>query len=124
MILTTTHGASRLHGRVPGTCEIKVLGDEPPPAGALIDAVNSEGFRVVLTEGGPTFVGPLIADGLLDELFLTIAPRLIGGAREGSRKSLVEGADLLGLRGASARLLGLRLHGSYPFLRYVLGEPR
>jgi riboflavin biosynthesis pyrimidine reductase len=36
-------------------------------------------FRV-LTEGGPQFLGLLIDDGLLDELCLTIAPLLVGGA--------------------------------------------
>ena len=36
-------------------------------------------FRV-LTEGGPLFLGTLIEDGLLDELCLTIAPILVGGA--------------------------------------------
>lgn len=34
----------------------------------------------VLTEGGPQLLGLLIADGLLDELCLTIAPLLVGGA--------------------------------------------
>ncbi len=122
MILTTREGASRLRGSVPRSCEIRVLGEDNPSAGAVIDAIHSEGFRVVLTEGGPTFLGRLIAEGLVDELFLTIAPRLIGQARQGGRKSLVEGADVLGLPDAVGRLSSIRLHGSYVFLRYVLGE--
>jgi riboflavin biosynthesis pyrimidine reductase len=124
VILTTREGASRLRGSVPQTCKVKLLAEDGPSAAAVINAVSSEGFRIVLTEGGPTFLGQLIAEGLLDELFLTIAPRLIGPAREGSRKSLVESADVLGLPESSARLLSLRLHGSYLFLRYVLGEQR
>lgn len=36
------------------------------------------GLRVVLCEGGPTLLGRVAADGLLDELCLTIAP-VIGG---------------------------------------------
>lgn len=35
--------------------------------------------RVVLCEGGPSLNGQLLAAGLVDELFLTLSPRLIGG---------------------------------------------
>ncbi len=39
--------------------------------------------RSLLCEGGPTLFAALLADGLVDELFLTIAPKLAGGG-EGS----------------------------------------
>jgi hypothetical protein len=67
-------------------------------------------------------VGQLVAEQLLDELFLTVAPRLVGPAREGSRQSLIDGADVLGRAEAAARLLSLRRHRSYVFLRYCLGR--
>ena len=86
-----------------------------------MDAIRAEGFSTVLTEGGPIFLGQLVAEQLLDELFLTVAPRLIGPDRQGSRKSLVEGADVLGKPGAEARLLSVRMHRSDLFLRYRLG---
>jgi riboflavin biosynthesis pyrimidine reductase len=38
-----------------------------------------------LCEGGPTLLGVVAADGVLDELCLTIAPMLVGG---GSRRVL------------------------------------
>jgi riboflavin biosynthesis pyrimidine reductase len=34
---------------------------------------------VVICEGGPTLAGVLAADGLIDEFFVTIAPRVIAG---------------------------------------------
>jgi riboflavin biosynthesis pyrimidine reductase len=34
----------------------------------------------VLTEGGPSLLGSLIEDGLLDELCVTVAPLLVGGS--------------------------------------------
>ena len=88
----------------------------------MIDAVRAEGFSTVLTEGGPSFLGQLVAEQLLDELFLTVAPRLVGRAGEGSRKSLIAGTDVLGRAWAEARLLSLRMHRSYLFLRYRLGK--
>jgi riboflavin-specific deaminase-like protein len=35
--------------------------------------------RTLLCEGGPTLFAALVAEGLVDELFLTLAPKLVGG---------------------------------------------
>lgn len=50
---------------------------------ALLRELRGEGVRALLCEGGPTLHGALQAAGLVDELFLTIAPKLSGG--EGPR---------------------------------------
>jgi riboflavin biosynthesis pyrimidine reductase len=36
--------------------------------------------KVVVTEGGPMLAGAMVASGLVDEFFLTIAPRVISGS--------------------------------------------
>jgi riboflavin biosynthesis pyrimidine reductase len=45
----------------------------------LLRTLREEGVRALLCEGGPTLHGSLQAAGLVDELFLTIAPKLSGG---------------------------------------------
>jgi riboflavin-specific deaminase-like protein len=54
-----------------------------PGAVNLTDAVQylrqERGVRALLSEGGPHLHEQLQADGLVDELFLTIAPKLSGG---------------------------------------------
>ena len=45
---------------------------------ALAWLLRERGIRSVLCEGGPTIHGELQARGLVDELFLTIAPKLVG----------------------------------------------
>jgi riboflavin-specific deaminase-like protein len=55
---------------------------------ALEWLLTERGIRSVLCEGGPTLHGRLREDGLADELFLTIAPKIAGG--EGPR--ILEGA--------------------------------
>jgi riboflavin biosynthesis pyrimidine reductase len=45
----------------------------------LLGTLREEGVRALLCEGGPTLHGALQAAGLVDELFLTIAPKLSGG---------------------------------------------
>jgi riboflavin biosynthesis pyrimidine reductase len=45
----------------------------------LLRTLRAEGVRTLLCEGGPTLHTALQAAGLVDELFLTIAPKLSGG---------------------------------------------
>ena len=39
------------------------------------------GVRALLCEGGPTLFGALLQEAVVDELFLTLAPKLAGGGR-------------------------------------------
>jgi riboflavin biosynthesis pyrimidine reductase len=52
---------------------------EPADLPELLATLRTEGVRAVLCEGGPTLHGSLQAQGLVDELFVTIAPKLSGG---------------------------------------------
>ncbi len=46
---------------------------------ATVRALVAAGFRRILTEGGPTLLGALMAADLLDELCLTWSPTLVAG---------------------------------------------
>ncbi|HEX8959778.1 MAG TPA: dihydrofolate reductase family protein, partial [Solirubrobacterales bacterium] len=48
-------------------------------AEALRHLRQERGVRAVLSEGGPRLHAELQAAGLVDDLFLTIAPKLVGG---------------------------------------------
>ena len=49
----------------------------------LLARLRSEhGLRSLVCEGGPTLFSNLLAAGLVDELFLSIAPKLLGGGLE------------------------------------------
>jgi riboflavin biosynthesis pyrimidine reductase len=45
----------------------------------LLRSLREEGVRALLSEGGPRLYGEMQRLGLVDELFLTIAPKLAGG---------------------------------------------
>jgi riboflavin biosynthesis pyrimidine reductase len=45
----------------------------------LASVVATLAGKVVMMEGGPTLAGLMVAQGLVDELFLTIAPRVVAG---------------------------------------------
>jgi riboflavin biosynthesis pyrimidine reductase len=62
----------------------RVIHHELEPAEAGLDTVmgslrRDHGIRSLLCEGGPALFGSLLGRGLVDELFLTIAPVLAGG---------------------------------------------
>ena len=71
--------------------------------------------RSLLCEGGPTLFGALLQEDLVDELFLTLAPKLTGG---GTAPSISTGPEL-----AEPRILSLiwavELNGAL-YLRYAL----
>jgi riboflavin biosynthesis pyrimidine reductase len=58
--------------------EVIVAGDDRVEPAAAMRALADLGRRVVLCEGGPTWLGELVAADRLDELLLSVAP-LMGG---------------------------------------------
>jgi len=125
LILTGEAGAARLRRSLPAATSLVVLGREGELDGRrLLDAIHAQGHGVVLTEGGPHLLGSLLRAGVLDELFLTVSPRLVGRGPDRPRLGLIEGTALPPKLPMPARLLSLRRHGSYLFLRYGLGQER
>jgi riboflavin-specific deaminase-like protein len=58
---------------------------------------GEHGIRSLVCEGGPTLLSYLIAAGLVDELFLSIAPKIVGG---GDEPQITTGRELLQPAGA------------------------
>jgi riboflavin biosynthesis pyrimidine reductase len=98
---------------VPAPVEVVRLVD-PSPAAALAD-LRARGVRALLCEGGPTLHGALHADGLVDELFLTVTPLLTGDEAE---PTVIAGGRLPVPIGLTLR--SVRQHGSELFLRYAI----
>ena len=121
MLLTTRAGEARLRGRTPAGVRVEVAGegDRVAPADALA-VLRRAGYRSILTEGGPHLFGEMVRDGLVDQLFLTLAPVIAGRERNGPATSLAEGVALLPGIDRRAELLGVRRGGPLLFLRYRL----
>ncbi len=81
---------------------------------ALHHLHNHHGVRSVLCEGGPTVLGLLLAEQLLDEFFLTVSTTLAGG----TELPVSTGQPLL--QTAKLRLLWVLEHQSSLFLRYAV----
>jgi riboflavin biosynthesis pyrimidine reductase len=121
LVLTTGRGAVELRDRLPASSQIVVLpGSEDVDVRSAVAFLRERGNELILSEGGPTLFGSLLAAGVVDELFLTISPLLAGRSQSAARSSLVEGAELLPSDRLRSRLLGTRSHGEHLFLRYRL----
>ena len=58
---------------------VVIAGEQTVSPALMVEALISRGYRRLLCEGGPTLLAMVAADGVLDELCLTIAPLLVGG---------------------------------------------
>jgi riboflavin biosynthesis pyrimidine reductase len=119
LVLTTTHGAAVLEGRLPEASTAVPLGEERVELDAALKLLRSRGHRRILTEGGPHMLGSLLEAGLVDELFLTVSPLLAGRNGAGGRLALVQGAELLPDRPHPWELASVRRDRDYLFLRYA-----
>jgi len=109
----------------PDHVRIESLGDgEAVSPEALLELADRIGARVVLSEGGPHLVAGFAAAGLLDDLFLTLAPQLVGRDPDSHRLALLEGVALWPERAAWAKLVSVRHAGDHLFLRYRLSEEK
>lgn len=119
-ILTGERGASRL-GRVPDHVSVIASAKDRPAPAEIVGSVRREtGARLVLTEGGPTLFGEFLRAGLVDELFVTIAPLLAGRSDEARRLALVEGAAFAPESAPAGKLVSLKRSGDYLFMRLAL----
>lgn len=127
-VLTTAEGAARLAGAGEAPLEVIEVG-----AGGRVDvraalaALRGGGPPLpILTEGGPTLMGELLREALLDEMFLTLSPVVAGRlgppgsalATVESRPGFVEGVELLPEIAARWTLLSIHRHADLLFLRY------
>ena len=119
VILTTAgHGDQVAERGVPAKDVIELGGDDSIDSLAIVEAVRRRGHDIILSEAGPRLTAQFLSDGLLDELFLTLSPVLLG--RDGEERPSLAGGDLLDAGPPGARLLSVRRAESQLFLRFGL----
>jgi riboflavin biosynthesis pyrimidine reductase len=114
LILTTAGADAGRRRALEAVADVIAVGDGRVDWRRAMGALRSAvGARVVLCEGGPSTNAQLVVEDLVDELCLTLAPALVGGAAP----RIVRGA-------AAGHLVPLGLErvltaDGYLFLRYV-----
>jgi 5-amino-6-(5-phosphoribosylamino)uracil reductase len=79
-IVVLTSSADELEGCAASIEYLRGEGGEEMRLAPLLQRLRREhGVRSIVCEGGPTLNASLLAEDLIDELFLTTAPKIVGG---------------------------------------------
>ena len=92
LVVTTAAGRERLAGRLSAVVRVMAWEGDRLALARALPMLRAEGLHRILSEGGPSLIGQLIAEGALDKLFLTRSPLLLGRQEGDGRKTLVGGS--------------------------------
>ena len=116
IVLTVDDAPAESLRRAAEVADVIVVGSGGVDFGRALNELGARGHHHVLAEGGPTLNGQLALPGLIDELCLTLSPKLTAG----SAKRIIAAPDL-------PTPTPLDLHSvleddGYLFLRYQTGS--
>lgn len=112
-----------LRRSAPAYTAIQQVKDKNFSAKKLSAELYRDGYHHILVEGGPQLVQSFVQAKLLDELFLTIAPKLLG-SEKGNSLHLLEGSMFQPKRLPQLKLIAQKELDSELFLRYRIQYPR
>jgi riboflavin biosynthesis pyrimidine reductase len=117
LIVTVAAAPADSVARARQVADVIVAGEHEVDLGQAVGELRARGFAHVLCEGGPHLGAQLAAEGILDELCLTVSPRLVVG--DASR--ILVGPALP--TPAALALVHVLEEDGFLFLRYRKAEP-
>ena len=82
IVFTTEHSPADRRAQLAERAQVEVVGEDRVDLRRALEVLARRSLNRVLCEGGPFLLGQLVAGGLLDDLCLTFAPLLRGGAAD------------------------------------------
>lgn len=127
LIITTTTGLRQL-SNTPGSSSLQIVAVQEQgmiTAQNIVDALQRvcPGQRFLL-EGGPRLMSQFVAERIIDELFLTIAPQIAGRDDSLDRPGIVTGHLFAPAQPRWSKLISVKRGGDHLFLRYELEKSR
>ena len=118
LVITVAEAPSDRRSTLETVAEVVEAGRRDVDLGRALELLAERGVRTVLSEGGPSLNGQLIADGLVDEWNLSLSPHLVAGD---SRRAAV--GPLPHRPPPSMRLTRAWTDDDFLFCRWVGGRP-
>jgi 5-amino-6-(5-phosphoribosylamino)uracil reductase len=119
IIFTTREAPAARVKRFSKVAEVVVLPGKSLSPRSIVSQLNRRGMKSLLLEGGGEVHVAFAMAGLVERLYVTLTPRLIGGQ---GAPSLLDGGGFLRCNHLKLKLESLRRRGDEVFLRYrVLG---
>lgn len=127
VVFTTAAGAERIAGmrtsHPDARLDVVVAGEKTVELPEMLRKFRVEfGVAHLLVEGGPQLMGDLLSQDLLDEIFLTIAPQVIG--TDGTRPTFAKGKPFTPQTARWWQLVSTKGWGNYLYTRYRLTAAR
>jgi riboflavin biosynthesis pyrimidine reductase len=91
VVVTTSACDTGARRRAEAVADVLIAGEERVDPAEALHQLSLAGYRSVLLEGGPGLNADVVHAGLLDELCLTLSPRLVAG--DGTR--VLAGPELM-----------------------------
>ncbi len=121
IIVTTS--SSNIASEVERLSTVIRFDDERVNISTLSTWLYTQDYRVALIEGGPTLIGEFLSTGLLDEIFLTLAPKIFGNA-SGETLTMVEGHLFAPDAFPHLQLVSVQPVKDEVYLRYKIKNPK
>jgi riboflavin biosynthesis pyrimidine reductase len=125
LIITTEAGLTRLqrdHGKGLAVTQIRTARESAKgvsPQEAVRILRGEFGIQQLLHEGGPTLFAQFLAAGLVDELFLTLAPQIAGRDPAQPRPGIADKYAFLPNQAPWFELMSVRMAQNHLYLRYA-----
>jgi riboflavin biosynthesis pyrimidine reductase len=120
LIVTSAPVQKKLNNlALPASEIMSVSDDSHVDLETVLARLRERGHELVLCEGGPRLMGQLVRDALVDELFLTVSPLLLGRLDLLERPALMAGVELPADAAQGLELLSVRRSDSHLLLRYA-----
>ncbi|MDA0266494.1 MAG: RibD family protein [Cyanobacteria bacterium] len=114
-LITTALGAKRWQGQAAFEQVLTLSASSPSGWRVMAQTLREQGVETLALLGGGTLVAAWLAAGLVDELYLTVCPLLMGGA---GSPTPVDGAGQLMTAPWPLTLISAKTVGSEVFLHY------
>ena len=115
LVITSRRAPARRVERLRRIADVVVLPRERILARHALDVLAERGVKRVLVEGGGTLNFSFFRENLVDEFYLTVTPRILGGV---TAPSPVDGKGFLRSSHVRLELVSCRRDGDELFLRY------
>jgi 2,5-diamino-6-(ribosylamino)-4(3H)-pyrimidinone 5'-phosphate reductase len=117
IVATVEDVAPERAARLEEVAEVWRLGRGLVDLRELLRRLHARGVKRLLVEGGGELNWGFVRDDLLDELYVTVAPVLLGGA---DAPTLLEGEGLSMAAQRKLALTGMERHGDEIYCRYTV----
>jgi riboflavin biosynthesis pyrimidine reductase len=101
-----------------GSTQVRPLEGPTIAPACILELLRAEfGVSLLLHEGGPTLFGQFLADGCVDELFLTVAPQVAGRNTRPLRPGFIAGVAFLPETAPWLDIVSAKQRGNHLYLR-------